>query len=297
MLNLSQSVKIPSYIKLIDYKSFIFPGGEEHIVIKDTAATHDLDKIKIISSVKSSSDVLRTILATDAIRNVNRDAKISLYMPYFPYARQDRMMVHGEPFSLKVMCNLINSQGYYDVTVFDPHSDVTPALLNNVRVVSNVWFGEKVWNKIHDKNSLNNLNASTTCLVSPDAGAEKKIYKLASRLNLSNDQLILGSKQRDVSTGKILRTDFRGDVKGKNCLIVDDIADGGWTFINLAKLLKEAGAEKVYLAVSHGIFSNGFNQLKESVDKIYTTDSVYREDTEYKENTNGYIDVTRILEC
>ena len=96
--------------------------------------------------------------------------------------------------------------------------------------------------------------------------------------------MIRGSKVRDVTNGRILKTDVGGDVKGKICVICDDILDGGATFIELANLLREKGAIKVYLIVSHGIFSKGVTTLHTDsnsktpvLDGIYTTDSFVRE--------------------
>lgn len=84
----------------------------------------------------------------------------------------------------------------------------------------------------------------------------------------------MGTKNRDVRDGKILSTDFIGNVVDKHCVIVDDIIDGGYTFIELAKILKNKGAKTVYLVVSHGIFSKGIDELKIHIDGVYTTNSI-----------------------
>ena len=104
-----------------------------------------------------------------------------------------------------------------------------------------------------------------------DAGAEKRVWNIAKEINAHD--VILASKIRNVETGKIIHTSINGDVKGKTCIIIDDIIDGGATFIYLAQLLKKNGANKVYLIVSHGIFSKGLDVLKD-LDGIYTTDSI-----------------------
>ncbi len=81
-------------------------------------------------------------------------------------------------------------------------------------------------------------------------------------------------KNRD-KTGKITHTDVfsPAPIEGYDCFIVDDICDGGRTFIELAKTLKEKGAEKIYLYITHGIFSNGFGDLSTYFEHIYTTNS------------------------
>ena len=82
------------------------------------------------------------------------------------------------------------------------------------------------------------------------------------------------SKNRDVKTGKLTGFSvYTDDLNGKDCLIVDDICDGGGTFIGLAEKLKNKNSGKLYLAVSHGIFSNGFTNL-DCFERIFTTDSI-----------------------
>ena len=263
-VNLSKSINLFSN-NILNFNKFTFSGGEEHIKFKLNEDDNP-DRVVLISSMKNSSDVMSLFMATDAVRNQYPEAKIETFLPYFPYARQDRVMVDGEPFSVGVMSNILNTFSFDRVHVYDPHSDVTPALINNVRVIDNSSFVASAL-----KNIENSFGESI--VVSPDAGAEKKIYNLAEKLKLND--VVLGSKHRDVTTGKLTNFDFRGDVKDKNCVMVDDIADGGGTFIGLANRLKEGGAKSIHLVVSHGIFSKGTNFLLDNgIDSIHTTDSV-----------------------
>jgi ribose-phosphate pyrophosphokinase len=277
VLNLSKSLKFNH--PTINYSCFRFPGGEEHIKINDTdiKSIREGNRFVVASSMTGSEDIMKTFLATDALRLLNRNARIELFSPYFPYARQDRRMIDEEPFSVRVMAELINKQQYDCVHILDPHSDVTTALVSNINVIDHTKFVRLAWNDILDKEIKNHMSASFSyhdlCLVSPDAGAEKKIYKIAKVLSLSDDRLILGSKRRNVIDGQILKSDFSGNVEKKICVIQDDICDGGKTFTELAQLLKQRGASKVYLIVSHGIFSKGEDSLKKILDGVYTTDS------------------------
>lgn len=111
-------------------------------------------------------------------------------------------------------------------------------------------------------------------LISPDAGSNKKIFDLAKSINYTGE-IIRCDKLRDISTGKIIETIvYKDDLKGRDVIIVDDICDGGNTFIQLAKVLKQKNAGKIYLVVTHGIFSAGFDGLGEYFDGIYCTNSV-----------------------
>jgi ribose-phosphate pyrophosphokinase len=125
-------------------------------------------------------------------------------------------------------------------------------------------------------------------LVSPDAGAYKKVYDVAKKFDIKN--IITATKVRDMVTGNILRTEIPVLDQHKDLIyvIVDDICDGGRTFVELAKVIKEnRPTAKVYLVVTHGIFSAGFKTLNEYIDGTFCTNS-YRDvaDDEYEEKTN-----------
>jgi ribose-phosphate pyrophosphokinase len=100
----------------------------------------------------------------------------------------------------------------------------------------------------------------------------KKTHKLAQQLG--GMEVVACEKIRDVKTGHLSGFSvFSDDLKGKDCLITDDICDGGGTFLGIADALRKKGAGWVYLAVSHGIFSHGFEKLEAALDGIFTTDS------------------------
>lgn len=291
-LNLSSTINLARR-HLIQFQRFKFPGGEEHIKIKDPPPSQN--RVKIVSDMKSSSEIMITLLATDALRGIyGPSLNIDLIAPYFPYARQDRRMVPGEPLSIKVITRLLNDQKYNEVTVFDPHSDVSAALIDNVKVIPNHRFVAMAIGSIMDHNKIPQISPISPeinvtnfddrmRLISPDAGAEKKISKLSSFLNLHNHHIIYASKRRNVETGQILETKLEADVENKICIIVDDIIDGGRTFTELAALLKQKGASKVYLIISHGIFSAGFDSLKKDIDGIYISDSINRINNDFVE--------------
>jgi len=119
--------------KSIAFTSFVFNGGEPHIKISE----EDIgDEVMITHRLNSFNDVGLLLVATDALRRMNVKL-ISVLIPYFPAARQDRVMVSGESLSVKVYADIINTQNYEKVFVFDPHSEVTAALLSNVEVIQN----------------------------------------------------------------------------------------------------------------------------------------------------------------
>lgn len=223
-----------------NYETFVFSGGEVHVRVNKKSS-------KIVADIKDSEDIMRLLMLAEALKPIDY---LTIEIPYFPYARQDRICNDGEAFSLKVMSNLINSIKADKVIIYDPHSDVTPALINNVEIVHQ-----------HEIIPPSILKGKT--IVCPDAGAEKKILKLKR-------PYIMATKVRDVSTGDIIATKVYSDsLTDHTCIIIDDICDGGRTFIELAKVLKAKGAKSVELYVTHGIFSKGLNVFTGLIDKIY----------------------------
>lgn len=243
----------------LNFTAMTFYGGEPHIKIEG-AIQSDVPAT-ITHRIKSFNDLGLIIMAADALRRMGM-RKLHLVIPYFPGARQDRLMVTGEPLSVKVYAEIINSLKFDTVTIYDPHSDVAPALIDNVKVVNNHDFIRQVLGDI----------GKDVKLVAPDSGALKKIYKLSEYLGGMG--VVECTKSRDVVTGKL--SGFRvqgGDLEGADCLIVDDICDGGGTFAGIASALKSKGAGRLYLAVSHGIFSKGFDVFTEHFATVYTTNA------------------------
>ncbi|CAD0003248.1 ribose-phosphate diphosphokinase [Flavobacterium salmonis] len=242
----------------IQFQSFTFSGGEPHIKINPDFDT--TQKVTITHRLNSFNDLGLLCITVDALRRM--DVKIiDLFIPYFPAARQDRVMIKGESLSVKVYADIINTLQLNKVYVFDAHSEVTPALVNNCEVIPNHTFIQQVLKVIGENVKL----------ISPDGGALKKIYKVSEFLG--GVEVVECSKSRDVKTGKLSGFKvYNDDLQGMDCLIVDDICDGGGTFVGLGEELKKKNAGKLYLAVSHGIFNKGFEVLN-CFDGIFTTNS------------------------
>lgn len=253
----------------LDVKTFRFPGGEVSIKLDATnlryLSTKSLHQT-IVSRIQSSDDLMALALTVDALRRID-NTPIHLFLPYVPYARQDRVCVRGESHSLKIFAEMINNMEFERVTVLDPHSYVTEALFDNLRVITQKDIVSE-WDEL-----TNRLRLLNVVLVSPDAGANKKTADLAGYL--LHADFIRADKRRNLETGEILETIvYTDDLTDKTVAIIDDLADGGASFVNLAKVLKTKKANKVILYVTHGIFSKGFTVLFNSgIDEIWYTDS------------------------
>jgi ribose-phosphate pyrophosphokinase len=260
----------------IKYKINKFPDGQQSIDLVKFIDSY-IDNIKIETRLNSFLDLEILICATKALRNMTNKS-ISLYVPYFLGSRSDRKFATGGVNYLKqVICPIINSLEFDSVEVLDPHSDVLEACLNNFVKYSNFKLVKFALADIDNKDN----SQERVCLVSPDAGAYKKIFDVAKAFKIKN--ITTASKIRDLKTGQILRTEildlpinllYGTELK---YIIVDDICDGGRTFIELAKEIKRQRPNaKIYLIVTHGIFSAGYAELGQYFEQIYTTNS-YKE--------------------
>lgn len=256
--------------KEIKYKKTIFPCGEQKITIDYDIKKHNPmlydTHIHIFWGYENVNELFDVIAIHDYFRsdfkyNIHVE-KILLRMPYVPFSRQDRSF-KNECFTLKTFCRLINSCNFDEVTIFDPHSDVTPALLNNVFVEGN------------SVNEAKMLLDGDYYLLAPDAGATKRVNSIAKDAldnNLQCRGVIQATKHRDLKTGNITKTEVYNIPKDNYpIIIVDDICEGGRTFIEIAKILKNQNPDrKIILYVTHGFFSAGLDVFDNYIDEIYT---------------------------
>jgi len=235
----------------IDYTWFKFPGGEVNLKITDPMLMI-INGIHIETDLINSDEVMLLLQAVDVFRSYDK----YLDLLYTPYARQDRQTSNTESFSFRVFANIINSCGFKKVTVCDPHSDVTPALINNIFVKKRL----DIVSGLSDLHAL--LQNKNTVIVSPDAGALKTNNEIAKHYKLPH---ISATKVRDTQTGEISHTRIHAlvnETSGRDLIIMDDICDGGRTFIEIAKVLQLYEAASLSLYVTVGIFSQGIEVLQ-----------------------------------
>lgn len=245
-----------------------FPGGELHVQVLniwelEQQIENDDGYYPIVCHFNNNDDLMYIALIADAIRSVVPKVKLALNMPYFPYGRQDRNTAIGSPFSLRIVADFINSIGFEWVDIADPHSNVTQLLVKNAKVYNPAeslsWLAQRKRKNFED-----------CIVVAPDAGAVKRTEAVANKLGLP---FAIAHKHRDPKTGQITSTNVYGDIpEGSNFLIFDDICDGGRTFTELAKVLKEKHKSKeIDLYVTFGIYSKGMDVFSDfqNVEAVY----------------------------
>jgi ribose-phosphate pyrophosphokinase len=257
------------------YEISRFPDGQQSIRILEHnycsyySLSQQTTPIIIQSRLNTFQDLELIICANQALKEIGVKS-VKLYIPYCIGGRSDRKFQEGGINYIKtVIAPIINSQNFDEVAIMDPHSSVLEACINNFVEITNYGLVNMSLKDIY-------VEYDRICLVSPDAGAYKKIFDVAKYFKINN--IITATKVRDVITGSILKTEIpsieKYDDKMKY-VIIDDIVDGGKTFIELAKVIKEQKPNSIiYLIVTHGIFSAGYSQLGEYFEKIYTTNSI-----------------------
>lgn len=194
--------------------------------------------------------------------------EIELTMPYIPNARQDRVKQSEDVFTLKYFVKLINEMGFSKVTVLDPHSYVSEALIERLEVRSPKNYVEQVIKKLEDDTDKQVL------LFFPDEGASKRYGTMFDRA------CVFGMKQREWTTGQIKSLEVLGEtgkIADSRILMVDDICSRGGTFLYSAKVLKELGAKEIYLYISHceNTILEGEVLTSGLIDKVFTTNSIF----------------------
>jgi ribose-phosphate pyrophosphokinase len=247
-----------------------FAGGERHVQLY-LAGTAANSSYTVRARIHSSDDVFDLLLTCDALRNASNCTVLNLEIPYLPYARQDRVCAPGQAFSLDVFAKLLTAQVCANrLVVWDCHSDVGIALTGAQNVAAN---------KIAETcRALKRLFAAPQiALVCPDKGARARTEAMANAMGVQD--VVYCEKVRDPSTGRIRESKVLAeDLSGLTAVITDDICDGGRTFIEVARRLRELGATRVVLFVTHGLFSQGIGVFDGIIDHIYTTDSFPQRD-------------------
>lgn len=266
-----------SNIKFVDNSANIkwitFSDGTETCKIEAAPVygAHGMGKREIGNHIScrvvdATRDIIRLGLVKDALDRLGVKG-VTLNLDYMPQARADRVFEEGNPLPIKVFANILNSYQFETVWLSDPHSDVTPALVNNCRVIHQKHFLANVLNP------REGWKPDKIC--APDLGSVKKIEEIMVSLNKTNKlpdsmlcSFVQAIKVRDVSTGQIARCAVVDEKVSGNILIIDDICDGGASFVHLAKKLKAKGAASVGLFVTHGIFAKGLDVFADDISFI-----------------------------
>ena len=223
------------------------------------------DDVYLVQSTHAPAEnLLELLIMLDAARRASAH-RITAVIPYFGYARQDRKDQPRVSITAKLVANLIATAGADRVLTLDLHA---PQIQGFFDIPLDHLYGARLFVKHIAAMNLQNL-----VVVSPDIGGVHLARAYASRLNTD---LALLNKRR-VRHNVCSVTEFIGDVRDKNVLVVDDLIDTAGTLINGVRVLKENGAKDIYVACTHAVLSEGaVDRIDASeITKVFFTDSIY----------------------
>lgn len=250
-----------------------FSGGEVHVNV-DHIDIPKPTKCFLTCHTQSSDDIMMLFMTINALRNKFPLLIVdTVCIPYLAYSRQDRVCANGDAFSLSVFAALLKTMGIETLYTYDIHSfaGIEELQKNNIDVI--VHDMQYIFSK---NNTLLKLIKDPNIIIcSPDKGAFHKVKQLVYELRRVGEEFIVGSKIRDSKTGALTGFDYtyHQSIVDKDICIIDDICDGGGTFVGLAEELLTDGARSVSLYVTHGIFSKGLDVFDGIINHVYTTDS------------------------
>ena len=261
--NLSQKISKILKTKLVHSSIKKFADGEIFIEIKENIRGNSIFLIQSVSS-PANDNLMELLLCIDALKRSSAK-NITAVVPYFGYARQDRKVVPRTSISAKLVSNLIAKAGADRVVTVDLHSGQIQGFFDIP--VDNLFATPIFARHIKKKLKKNNI-----ICVAPDVGGTARARALGKLLNVD---LAIVDKRRP-APGKSKVMNVIGNVKGKTCILVDDIIDSGGTIVNAASELKKRGARDVHVYVTHGVLSGDAVEKikKSSIKNLVVTDTI-----------------------
>jgi len=280
------SGKISKYLKnkLVNSSIKKFSDGEIYIEINENIRGNSIFIIQSVSS-PANDNLMELLLCIDALKRSSAK-NITAVIPYFGYARQDRKVVPRTSISAKLVSNLITNAGADRVVTVDLHAGQIQGFFDIP--VDNLFA-----TPIFARHIKRKLKSKKLICVAPDVGGVERARALGRKLDI---ELAIIDKRRP-SPGKSQVMNVIGNVKGKTCIIVDDIIDSGGTIVNAAEALKKRGAKEVHVYVTHGVLSgNAVEKIKKSkIKNLVITDTINGSDKLKKVRNIEVLTISNLL--
>jgi len=261
---LAQKIADRLYIKLGEASVGRFSDGEISVAINENVRGSDVFILQS-TCAPTNDNLMELIVMVDALRRASA-GRITAVMPYFGYARQDRRVRSARvPITAKVVADFLSSVGVDRVLTVDLHAEQIQGFFDVP--VDNV-FGTPVLLE-----HMRQQNFDNPVVVSPDIGGVVRARAFAKLMN-DTDLAIIDKRRPSANVSQVMH--IIGDVKGRDCIIVDDMIDTGGTLCKAAEALKSHGAKRVFAYATHPVFSgNAVENIKDSdIDEVIVTDSV-----------------------
>ena len=242
-LKLSKDISKKLKLKLVNTNIRRFADGEIYIEINENIRGNSVFVIQSTSN-PANDNIMELLLVIDALKRSSAKT-ITAVIPYFGYARQDRKVAPRTSISAKVVANLISNAGATRVVTVDLHAGQIQGFFDIP--LDNIFSAPPILKDIKEKFNGNN----DLVVASPDVGGVVRARAFAKRINAG---LAIADKRRE-KAGESEVMNIIGDVDGKICILLDDIADSAGTLCNAAEALKKSGAKEIYSYIVHGVLS------------------------------------------
>jgi len=284
--NKNLSKKISKYLKskLVNSSIRKFSDGEIYIEINENIRGNAIFIVQS-SSAPANDNLMELLLCIDALKRSSAK-NITAVIPYFGYARQDRKVVPRTSISAKLVSNLITKAGADRIVTVDLHAGQIQGFFDIP--VDNLFA-----TPIFARHIKKNLKTKNLVCVAPDVGGTERARALGKMLDVG---LAIVDKRRP-APGKSQVMNIVGNVKGKTCIIVDDIIDSGGTIVNAAKALVDRGAREVHVYVTHGVLSgSAVEKIKNSkIKKLVLTDTIDNEQKVRKASNIQVLTISNLM--
>lgn len=243
----------------VNYKIHKFPDGQYQLEILDCLCNVK-DKFRVVSRLCNGDDLFILLQLDDIMRR--NGLRYDLYIPYLIGSRCDRLFSYNQSITIDIVINLLRELNCNKIEILDPHSSRSLDSINCIYKCN--------WSII------NQLHIHKENIALPDEGSIDRFKSSPSNYFIDDVSFIYCSKIRDQKTNKL--SGFRIDrydtyIKDKPIYLVDDLCDGGGTFLGLAEKLRELNPVSLNLVVTHAIQTDGLSKVSKVYDKVYITNS------------------------
>ncbi|WP_019674928.1 MULTISPECIES: ribose-phosphate pyrophosphokinase [Arsukibacterium] len=252
------------YIKLGDADVGRFSDGEVSVQINENVRGSDVFIIQS-TCAPTNDNLMELIVMVDALRRASA-GRITAVIPYFGYARQDRRVRSARvPITAKVVADFLSSVGVDRVLTVDLHAEQIQGFFDVP--VDNVFASPVLLEDMRKKSLVSPV------VVSPDIGGVVRARAVAKLLN-DADLAIIDKRRPKANVSQVMH--IIGDVKDRDCIIVDDMIDTGGTLCKAAEALKEQGAKRVFAYATHAVFSGNAPEIISNsvIDELIITDTI-----------------------
>jgi ribose-phosphate pyrophosphokinase len=247
-----------------EIKATRFNDGEIRVQVEESARGMDVFIIQPTCS-PVNDNLMELLIMIDAFRRASAE-RITVVLPYYGYARQDKKIKPREPVTARLVADLITEAGATRAVCVDLHAGQIQGFFRIP--MDHLYAGPLIAQHLEEMGLVN----GDICVVSPDVGGVTRARALAESLKTS---IAIIAKRRP-EPGKVEITEIIGDVKGKVCVMIDDMIDTGGSIVHGAEALLDRGARQIYACCTHPVLSRGAVEriAKSPIQQLVTTDTI-----------------------